>query len=295
MEFDFRKISVQDAKRLANKCLSKNGISFKQGAEKTDWFKKNKPPVEFYEVTFDSEGVGLLAGRRFGFGNSYYFNVNELGKYKSYRDGHFAPICFDSINLWFGTKGVVFQAANDELFDYYLSIGAVSISNTHVSREMEDVIDTVCDLFYESKKVLKHGVDYKSPVLEYLGTYSGNSGVGTNGGGSGRNPYFIYQILDLNSSLSQKGNTTAPKKFHLLIGDKIKGVCALDNKEHTGVIQSFYVDGNSKDMKPTYIYILDEQSVLVPLFPKTIVKLVNRSRGAVSSQSEMNGQFPGLF
>ena len=303
MLFEIIEVSVEKAKNLARKCRSQRyegyEYSFIQGAEKANWWQgKNRkdPPVRFYEfITDEGRGAGLLAGRVFKFGNNEYFYVNELGKYKTYRMGSFTTDCFDSLILSFDLKGIMFQAANKSLEKYYLSIGAVSISGTRVSEEIDDLIGNPADFFYNRKNADRIALKSRKPVLEYLGTYCGNSGVGTNGGGSGKSPYFIYQILDLNSSLSQKGNTTKPSKFHLLVGDKVRGICALDNKEHTGLIQKFYVDANSKDMKPTYIYILDEQSVIVPLFPKTIVKIINRSRGKVSSHSERNGQIPGLF
>lgn len=300
MKFSLQELNnIQLIKNLANKCVTnqKSGYSFDSGASSVNYWK-DEPAVKVYEVIFNNDGIGLLAGQKFKYGNGYYFFLNQLGRYSNKLFDNFTRDCLDAINLDLDVKGVILHPVNDLLLEYYIKIGAKKL-NSLVANSLAEFVNRKCELFYSKETTLKNQPKEPEAIYEYLGTYVGNSGVGTNGGGYGKNPYFIYQILDLNSTLSQKGNDLKGKKgamkFHLLIGDKVKGICALDNKEHTGLIQRFFVDGDSKDMSPTYIYILDENSMVVPLYPKTIVKLINRSKGSVDPHSRVNGQYPGLF
>ena len=296
MRFTLRELdNLREIKELASKCVTnqKTNYSFSDGASAVKWWQ-DEPAVKVYEVLFNNDGVGLIAGQKFKYGNNYYFFLNQLGRYATKVFNTFTIDCLDAIIM--NDKqinAVVLHPVNDLLKEHYLKAGA-TILNPMIGNSMAEFVNRKCELLYPRSKAFEK---YKKeePVYEYLGTYVGNSGVGTNGGGYGKNPYFIYQILDLNSTLSQKGNSSKAAKFYLLVGDKVKGICALDNKEHTGLIQRFYVDEKSTDMKPTYIYILDTNSVVVPLYPKTIVKLVNRSRGSVDPHSHPYGQYPGLF
>lgn len=290
--------SLSDAQECAKKCVAneKTGYSFSVGADSVNWWK-DIPEVKIYEIiNVDGTGAGMVAGKKFKYGNSWYFFMNQLGRYANVKDTKFTENCLDAINNSMpDIKGVVLHPVNDILKEHYLRNG-VTMMNKLVADSMKDFCDgRECDMFYPRSETIKKQ-NPSEAVYEYLGTYSGNSGVGTNGGGSGSSPYFVYQILSLNSTLSQKGNTTKPSKFHLLVGDTVEGVCALDNKKHKGVIQKFFVsDTNADTMEPTYIYILDTNAMVVPLFPKTIVKIVKRSLGAVDPHSKATGQYPGLF
>lgn len=103
------------------------------------------------------------------------------------------------------------------------------------------------------------------PLNEYVGNMGYSSTIG------GRSfPMFQYTIRAFNKDLEQKSGMNGNEDFSILIGHKVKGVCAYDNKEHEGVIKSFFKDKGGTEIK--YVYIIDQNSQMVPLWPETIKK-----------------------
>lgn len=88
-----------------------------------------------------------------------------------------------------------------------------------------------------------------------VGTYSG--GYNPQGSTVFNNPApFTYEITSLNTSLSQKGNSS-PNEVIVHRGTRVKGVGINDGKEHVGRVDTIVkdVDGYIK-----HVIILDENS-----------------------------------
>ncbi len=88
---------------------------------------------------------------------------------------------------------------------------------------------------------------------------------------STRNNGFIYRLVPLNTTLSQKGNDTLPytNKDDFIIGDYVSGVCYYDKKIHTGMITNIIY--SEKTDYPIIAYILDDEfRKLLPLKYSTL-------------------------
>lgn len=116
---------------------------------------------------------------------------------------------------------------------------------------------------------MKNKIFRKNKLFEFYGAgFTGPSGSSGSMSSSGQ-PYCEYRILDLNSNLSQKGNTAKIKKeIPITLGVQVYGICTEDNKKHYGPIKRFYITPDSQDI--SIIYILDQNSEIVPLDPKTV-------------------------
>lgn len=102
----------------------------------------------------------------------------------------------------------------------------------------------------------------------------------------GANPYFVYQILPLSTSLSQRGNSKKIKsKPALLVGDIVKGTCIYDKKEHVGTVQRIYIEEGQT--KPSYVYIIDRGThISIPLRASTVKRIWFRgTRGPAHRES----------
>ena len=114
--------------------------------------------------------------------------------------------------------------------------------------------------------------NHMKPLLEFQG--GGYSSLGTSGSTHDQ-PYCEYRVFPLLHNLEQKGNSTDfnIKAFDIKVGDVVSGICLYDSKTHTGPIQRFYRDAEKDpNAGPKYVYILDQDSRLVPLNPKTLKK-----------------------
>lgn len=112
----------------------------------------------------------------------------------------------------------------------------------------------------------------KSPLNEYYGQgFTGPSGSSSSST-LGSQPYCEYRILPLTHSLEQKGNSTKTNlhEFPIRVGDAVYGKCLYDGKIHTGKISRFYYEEGSTLIK--YVYIIDQNAELVPLYPSTVKK-----------------------
>lgn len=103
-------------------------------------------------------------------------------------------------------------------------------------------------------------------------------GAGTSGGtgmlgssATNGQPYCEYKIIPLSFNLQQRGNSTKEDfgEFPINIGQYVYGNCVYDDKEHHGRILSFYEEeGKNDEIK--YVYILDQNREIVPLYPESI-------------------------
>lgn len=98
--------------------------------------------------------------------------------------------------------------------------------------------------------------------------FSGPSGSSGSTSSTGQ-PYCEYRILPLSHNLEQKGNTNKDTNIvYISIGNKVSGKCVYDNKIHYGTITRLFVPEGS--VLVSLVYILDENSQIVPLYPETI-------------------------
>ena len=100
----------------------------------------------------------------------------------------------------------------------------------------------------------------------YAGGYSG--GYNPQGSTVFNNPApYSYELINLNSSLSQKGNPT-PNEVYVYRGTLIKGVGLNDNKEYKGRVDTIVKDSEGYIK---YVVILDEETrVLTKINPAEI-------------------------
>lgn len=104
--------------------------------------------------------------------------------------------------------------------------------------------------------------------MSFVGPSGSNGSTSSNG-----MPYCEYRILPLLHNLEQKGNSSninLKKNNRLYLGEHVYGICTYDDKVHHGVIQRFYREEGS--LKISLIYILDQNSQVVPLYPNSIKK-----------------------
>lgn len=125
-----------------------------------------------------------------------------------------------------------------------------------------------------------------------------NESAGINGIGTpmfGGSPYFIYQILPLQSSLSQRGNSKKLKKNPcLFVGDLVKGTCIYDKKEHVGTVQRIYIEEGQT--VPSYVYVLDKNTnVSIPLRASTVKRIWYRGDHGPGHRESYASVFSGLF
>lgn len=84
-------------------------------------------------------------------------------------------------------------------------------------------------------------------------------------------PYLVYRIRPLSFNLSQKTPAVCknPNARLFVRGSYVKGICTYDDKEHTGTVQKVYRDADNPD-RVSSVYILDMNSMMVPLEPETV-------------------------
>jgi hypothetical protein len=100
----------------------------------------------------------------------------------------------------------------------------------------------------------------------YAGGYSG--GYNPQGSTVFNNPApYSYELINLNSSLSQKGNPT-PNEIYINRGTLIKGIGLNDEKEYKGRVDNIVKDS---DGYIKYVIILDEKTrVLTKINPDKV-------------------------
>lgn len=103
----------------------------------------------------------------------------------------------------------------------------------------------------KKKKVLE---GYQTGAV-FAGGYSG--GYNPQGSTVFNNPApYSYELINLNSSLSQNGNST-PNEFYVNKGTLVKGRGIEDNKEYSGRVDVIVKDS---DGYIKYLVILDEKT-----------------------------------
>lgn len=111
-------IELQELKELANGCKVYLGYSFITGALKIGWWI-NDPFVKFYKVVDNSgKSLAIISGYKSG-ENSFY--ICELGKLDEI-DYPVTKIVLELLKDSY--VKIYFQAADEKLLDYYLSLGA---------------------------------------------------------------------------------------------------------------------------------------------------------------------------
>lgn len=127
---------------------------------------------------------------------------------------------------------------------------------------------------------------------KHLNEYYGQGFTGPSGSSSsstlGSQPYCEYRILPLNHSLEQKGNSSKTQlhEFPIRVGDSVYGKCLYDGKIHSGKISRFYYEEGSTKIK--YVYIIDQNAELVPLYPLTIKKKLMYNENGHSASDDLD-------
>lgn len=105
------------------------------------------------------------------------------------------------------------------------------------------------------------------------GLIMGSIGGSPNSGNS-MGPYFQYSVLPLQHNLDQRGGDQRMKENYYLVGDIVEGISPYDDKKHKGRIQRIV---KNEDGNPSLIYVLTEESELLPLKFESI-KRINKPK-----------------